>query len=956
MAIVGAAQIQLVAQAGARFVKSVTDSVNKVAAVPIKVQAETRGFLSQLTKDIQSSASTIKIPIPTGATNAQLAALTKQTQALNAVFGSLTGGTQRASFQLGTFEQRLDRAVPRMSQALRVGGALSASLNRLGFANGPLGQVVTRFAGLTTAAQGLAPVVSGLFSTFPRLSAATGGLGAAFGGLEVASLGVSAGLAAVPIVAGAVVAGFKAGVAGALEEDEALAQVNARIQSTGGIAQVSSAHIASLGAEFQRTTKFTDAQVEAASAVALSFTNVRNTADRPIFDQALKGAADLSTAFGTDLTAASKQLFSALNDPIKGIERLGRAGVRFSESEKEAIKTMVAAGDQLGAQEAILAKVEERFGGAASAAGETLGGSFTRLKNQAGEFLEVAARPLIPVLQALINAGLNLANAFTTAFVKTGILKTAFTLLFRPLLVVFRLAEFVFKGISAGFDLLGKAVQGFLNFLDRLPGPIKRVLGIAGGAFKNVANFIEGGKKGQDDLASATINAADAFGLEGDAIENVADQQLKADQATQKYTESLHKQDAARIEAKQALEDLADAEENYQNVLHGFPASSKEAIEAQEKLDDARLKSADAALDIRKADLDLIKAQNELTEAQEKADVVLHGYGETSKEGQEALEDLQEATEDVTNANIDLAESILKVQRTQLDLERDQFIAIRTAEVYGASSRAAALANQELAESQQELISNQNDVVNDQDELADAQRELAEQQIETTNTISGFPADSKEAQEALDDLAEKELAVESATLAVQKAQLESIQAANDYRDAQEEIRNVLEGYPADSDEAKEATRKLEDAQLKAVDKADDYAQAQLDVRDAFIEQNKELEKNVALLQARNNLLNQTPEVFFSETLPSLVTGFAEGGSVKARQPIVVGEKGAELFIPAMNGTIIPNSALAQASRTPTSIASLGVSGQPILIQFNVDGRPFARKLVPHIRAVELEKR
>ena len=37
-----------------------------------------------------------------------------------------------------------------------------------------------------------------------------------------------------------------------------------------------------------------------------------------------------------------------------------------------------------------------------------------------------------------------------------------------------------------------------------------------------------------------------------------------------------------------------------------------------------------------------------------------------------------------------------------------------------------------------------------------------------------------------------------------------------------------------------------------------------------------------------------------------ILGFAEGGSVKAGQPITVGERGREMFVPSTNGTIVPN--------------------------------------------------
>ena len=42
---------------------------------------------------------------------------------------------------------------------------------------------------------------------------------------------------------------------------------------------------------------------------------------------------------------------------------------------------------------------------------------------------------------------------------------------------------------------------------------------------------------------------------------------------------------------------------------------------------------------------------------------------------------------------------------------------------------------------------------------------------------------------------------------------------------------------------------------------------------------------------------------------SSIFGFAEGGAVSAGQPITVGERGRELFVPSTNGTIVPNQDL-----------------------------------------------
>jgi hypothetical protein len=61
-------------------------------------------------------------------------------------------------------------------------------------------------------------------------------------------------------------------------------------------------------------------------------------------------------------------------------------------------------------------------------------------------------------------------------------------------------------------------------------------------------------------------------------------------------------------------------------------------------------------------------------------------------------------------------------------------------------------------------------------------------------------------------------------------------------------------------------------------------------------------------------------------------GFAEGGSVKAGQPITVGERGREIFIPKTSGTIVPNEKLGSGTVLNFNINATDVKGvQELLI-------------------------
>ena len=66
-----------------------------------------------------------------------------------------------------------------------------------------------------------------------------------------------------------------------------------------------------------------------------------------------------------------------------------------------------------------------------------------------------------------------------------------------------------------------------------------------------------------------------------------------------------------------------------------------------------------------------------------------------------------------------------------------------------------------------------------------------------------------------------------------------------------------------------------------------------------------------------------------------IKGFEKGGRPPVGRPSIVGEKGAELFVPDQAGTIVPND-------------KLGMGGQPVTVNFNistVDARGFNELLV-----------
>lgn len=183
------------------------------------------------------------------------------------------------------------------------------------------------------------------------------------------------------------------------------------LRSTGGAANVTGRHVAELAEKMSRLAGVDDDVIQSAENVLLTFTKVKNEVGEgnDVFDQAIRSALNLSAAYGTDLQSATVQLGKALNDPIKGLTALGRAGVQFDEQQRERIRGFVETGRHLEAQKIILAELETQFGGAAAAAADPA----ERLNVAIGNLQETVGTTFLPALDAADNGLSAISEAFT---------------------------------------------------------------------------------------------------------------------------------------------------------------------------------------------------------------------------------------------------------------------------------------------------------------------------------------------------------------------------------------------------------------------------------------------------------------------------------------------------------------------------------------------------------------
>jgi hypothetical protein len=192
---------------------------------------------------------------------------------------------------------------------------------------------------------------------------------------------------------GAVMTGASAGLAFAFRDSlmiwdeaaQAQAKVEQAIRSTGGAAGFTAEQLAGFAREFQNVTRFDgDDILGDVTAQLLTFTNVSGEA----FRRAQEAVLNISTFMKTDLKSTAIQVGKALNDPIKGLAGLGRAGIQFSEDQKATIKTLVETGEVAKAQAMILDELAVQFGGQAEASAKAGLGFLDQFRNAWGDVQE----------------------------------------------------------------------------------------------------------------------------------------------------------------------------------------------------------------------------------------------------------------------------------------------------------------------------------------------------------------------------------------------------------------------------------------------------------------------------------------------------------------------------------------------------------------------------------------
>lgn len=319
--------------------------------------------------------------------------------------------------------------------------------------------------------------------------------GASFSAMKVG------GLAAAAAIGTTLAAGIRTGYQEMQEAQKVGAQTAAVIKSTGGAAGVTRKQVEDLAGSLQGLTGVEDDAIQSGQNVLLTFTKI----GKETFPAATRAALDLSVAFGKDMSSASLMVGKALQDPIKGVSALTRVGVSFTQQQKDQIKAMVEAGKTADAQKLILAELNKQVGGSGAAFGKTLPGQIERAKRAWEDITQQIMMQLLPAFTDLVtyvNRNMPKIRAAIQTVSETvrGVVRFVRAIIAQDWSQAWALARTAaVKAIQAiapalrnlGGWLLsaaadaGRAIgrglyKGIYAALQKLPGPVKRFLGLSG--------------------------------------------------------------------------------------------------------------------------------------------------------------------------------------------------------------------------------------------------------------------------------------------------------------------------------------------------------------------------------------------------------------------------------------------------------------------------------------------
>jgi hypothetical protein len=160
------------------------------------------------------------------------------------------------------------------------------------------------------------------------------------------------------------------------EYEKSILRLQAQLKVSGSNLGLSFTQLKNLANDLEGRTGIDDQQILDSISLLQSFQNVRGD----VFKSAVTESVNLAQVFGS-LETAAKQIGSALDDPINGLDKLAKASISFTDAEQALYKQLVEAGKLSEAQLLILEKVKTKSAEIADIMASGMSGSMDRFAN-----------------------------------------------------------------------------------------------------------------------------------------------------------------------------------------------------------------------------------------------------------------------------------------------------------------------------------------------------------------------------------------------------------------------------------------------------------------------------------------------------------------------------------------------------------------------------------------------
>lgn len=194
------------------------------------------------------------------------------------------------------------------------------------------------------------------------------------------------------------------------------ARLAAAVRATGMAAGFTAKQLQEQAAALQAVTTVGDEEIMELQAILVTFRKVQGD----VFQRAQEATLDLATILQTDAKSAALQLGKALQDPERGVTALTRAGVGFTDQQKEQIKFLIQTNQLQRAQALILDEVEGQVAGVARAMALTDAGKLKQANNILGDMREKLGKQLIPLQTEFVNLQITLAKVLVSVTTNFG--------------------------------------------------------------------------------------------------------------------------------------------------------------------------------------------------------------------------------------------------------------------------------------------------------------------------------------------------------------------------------------------------------------------------------------------------------------------------------------------------------------------------------------------------------